>query len=434
MHAVFRIGNIIRLRGEKPIYKVDLTLTADDDKDLHELTECMQKNVTGSNDWIRLAKVLLMAGHSSTAEKVYINLLKQKPNPTDEGHYYHHLALSNDRQCDYPKGIGYYKAAIMIREKILYDKMVWLAASHRKLALQHTSMEQAAEAQHCKEIANEYENLIDLLELPAFIPFQNEDENSDLDTSSNIAGEIASRKELLPDAVNSLASSYDNIGVVYTNRKKYNEALFYHMKALEIRDGLLPAKDFSLAISYNNIGTVYFNTDKKQEAFQLFKKALAMAQETQHALHPNLAVILKNMGAMFLKLDRYSDAKSCYEKTLRIQQRTLPATHADLYSTYANLGTVYFHMGEYSQALSYHQKTLGFFLSDSSANRNELSTCYNNMGVACFSLGLYFEALDYLEKARNVRATHFGLTAPETVAVDADIAYVCNMLYNSVKS
>ena len=140
------------------------------------------------------------------------------------------------------------------------------------------------------------------------------------------------------------------------------------------------------------------------------------------------------MGAMFLQLGKYSDAKSCYEKALRIQQRTLPATHADLYSTYANLGTVYFHTGEYPQALSYHQKTLDFFLSDSSANRNELSTCYNNMGVACFHLEMYYETLDYLEKARNVRATHFGLTAPETVAANADIAYMCNTLYNSVNS
>ena len=263
MQAVFRIEKITPLMGEKMIHKVDLTLTADDDEDLHELTECMQKEVTGSNDWIRLAKVLLMAGHSSTAEKIYVNLLKQRPNPTDEGHYYHHLALSNDRQCQYPKAIGYYKAAIMIREKILYDKMVWLAVSHRKLALQYTGMEQAAEAQHCKAIANEYENLIGLLELPAFIPFHNEDLDSDSDTSSNIAEEIASQKELLPNAINSLAISYDNIGVVYTNSKKYNEALFYNTKALEIRDGLLPDKDFSLAISYNNIGKVYLHTNKK---------------------------------------------------------------------------------------------------------------------------------------------------------------------------
>ncbi len=51
--------------------------------------------------------------------------------------------------------------------------------------------------------------------------------------------------------------SYNNIGLIYFNKGDKDKALKYYYKSLEIRKDNLPPNHPDIATSYNNIGEVY---------------------------------------------------------------------------------------------------------------------------------------------------------------------------------
>ena len=71
-----------------------------------------------------------------------------------------------------------------------------------------------------------------------------------------------------------LATSYNNKGVVYWNQGKYEEALKWIDKALDIDEKVLDPLSPALAISYSSKGTVYWDQGKYEEALEYYEKAL----------------------------------------------------------------------------------------------------------------------------------------------------------------
>jgi tetratricopeptide (TPR) repeat protein len=59
-----------------------------------------------------------------------------------------------------------------------------------------------------------------------------------------------------------LATTYNNIGLVYHNQGKLEEALEMYMKCLNIQKAHYGDNNFNLAGVYNNIGLVYDNQGK----------------------------------------------------------------------------------------------------------------------------------------------------------------------------
>ena len=71
-----------------------------------------------------------------------------------------------------------------------------------------------------------------------------------------------------------VAASYNNIGMVYRQQGKYEEALVQHTKSLDIGIRVLGHEHPSVAGSYNNIGAVYHRQGKYEEALVQYQKAL----------------------------------------------------------------------------------------------------------------------------------------------------------------
>ena len=67
----------------------------------------------------------------------------------------------------------------------------------------------------------------------------------------------------------SLATSYNNIALVYNDMGEYSKALKYYEKSIEIREISLSKNHHSLATSYNNIALVYNNMGEYSKAVWL---------------------------------------------------------------------------------------------------------------------------------------------------------------------
>ena len=221
---------------------------------------------------------------------------------------------------------------------------------------------------------------------------------------------------------------FQRLGCVMHSQKSNERALSYYEKALEILPKTLPANHPSLVTSYNNIGLVYSNMGEYSEALSYHEKALEMLQKTLPANHPSLATSHNNIGLLYSNMGEYSKALSYYEKALEIRQKTLPANHPDSATSYNNIGGVYDNMGEYSKALSYYEKALEILQKTLPANHPDLASFYNNTGLVCYKMGEKCKALSYCEHASKIVQSSLASSDPRRQQIQKVYVSIKNTL------
>jgi len=76
------------------------------------------------------------------------------------------------------------------------------------------------------------------------------------------------RKQILPSNHPSIATTLHNIGLVFYNQGKYDQALKYYNESLVIYKQTLPSNHRDIANSLNSIGSVYNGQGKYEEALK----------------------------------------------------------------------------------------------------------------------------------------------------------------------
>ena len=217
MHTVFRVGEVTQITSSKPLYQVDLTLTADDDKDLRTLTQRIREELVGNTALERLGHLLITISQLDKAEEVYNTLRKQRSELDDDASHYHNLGLIHSDRGDYQKAIQFYTRAIEIEQKTLPANHPSLATSYSNMAGVYGHMGEYSKA------LSLYEKAVEILQIA------------------------------LPANHPSLATSYSNMAGVYQDMGEYSKALSLYEKAVEIQQIALPANHPSLATSYSNM-------------------------------------------------------------------------------------------------------------------------------------------------------------------------------------
>jgi tetratricopeptide (TPR) repeat protein len=304
MHSVFRIGAIKQIDGNDRLWQVELTLTGDNDPQLHALTERMREETKGSTGWLRLGKLMVKLAQYDKAEDLHKMLLAQTTNEREKGDIYYQLGLIQYYQGKNANAMTCYEHSLQFREKTLTSEHPDVAECYNDISLVYHNMGEHSKALSSHEKAHQiYQKT-----LPANHP--------------------------------DLATSYNNIGGVYDKMGEYSKALSSHEKALEIRQKTLPANHPDLATSYNNIGTVYYNMSEYSKALSYYQRALDIWQHALPPNHPDLAISYNNIGTVYRNMDEYSKALSYYQRALDIWQRALPPNHHHLLSVKENVEIV----------------------------------------------------------------------------------------------
>jgi tetratricopeptide (TPR) repeat protein len=228
-----------------------------------------------------------------------------------------------------------------------------------------------------------------------------------------------------------LATSYNNIGMVYDNMGEYSKALSYYEKA-EILQRTLPENHSSLATSYNNIGLVYDKMGDYSKALSYSEKALEIKQKILPPNHPSLATSYNNISLVYNNLGDYSKTLSYYEKDLEICQKTLTANHPHLATSYNNIGSMYDNIGEYSKALLYYEKALEIFQKTLPPNHPHLAIPYNNIAKVYDNMRVYSKALSHLEVALDILQRSLPYNHPTIKNVRLGIEIIRKKIVNDV--
>ncbi|CAF4717250.1 unnamed protein product [Rotaria sp. Silwood1] len=197
------------------------------------------------------------------------------------------------------------------------------------------------------------------------------------------------RQKILPPTHPDIATSYNNIGLIYSNMGEYTKALSFYEQALHIRQNILPPNHPDLATSYNTVGLVHSNMGDYAKALSFYEQALDICQKMLPPNHPDFAQSYNNIGWVYSNMSEYSKALSCYERALDIRQKILPPNHPDLATSYSNIGKVYSEMGKYSKALASHQRALDIYQKTLPPEHPNFAQSYNNMAMAYQNMGEY---------------------------------------------
>jgi tetratricopeptide (TPR) repeat protein len=126
--------------------------------------------------------------------------------------------------------------------------------------------------------------------------------------------------------------SFNNLGLMYLDRKNYPQAEQYFRKAIKVSPNLSNA--------YNNLGIVLSDTGRNEEAYINYKKAIE--------INPNYANAYSNLGVYYTDNMLYEKAIESFLKAIEI--------NPGLYRTYGNIAGVYYTLGDKVSAKKYYQK------------------------------------------------------------------------------
>ena len=233
-----------------------------------------------------------------------------------------------------------------------------------------------------------------------------------------------------------VATSYNNIGSVYSSQGDYAQALENHNKALEIYLSVFGDKHPNVATSYNNIGCVYSSQGDYVQALENHNKALEIRLSVFGAIHPDVATSYNNIGSVYSSQGDYAQALEYYNKALEILLSVFGDKHPNVATSYNNIGYVYYNQGDYAQALEYYNKALEIRLSVFGDSHPDVAMSYNNIGLVHNSQGNYAQALEYCNKALEIYLSVFGDRHPDvfTCYCNLGATYYMQGLYSEAKA
>lgn len=161
-----------------------------------------------------------------------------------------------------------------------------------------------------------------------------------------------------------------NIGVVFFNIGKFQEALKFAQKSLKISKSLKITYDISAA--QVNIGNCYYSLKEYEKALRFYNQAEKIAIKDQDSTL--LGKIYNNQGSVYV--ENYKDTIKGLNLLLKsLKYKTLSNSEInDLIFQYVEIGQIYVKKKQYSTAKSYLDK--GFSMAVQNDNKHELQKIY----------------------------------------------------------
>jgi tetratricopeptide (TPR) repeat protein len=231
-----------------------------------------------------------------------------------------------------------------------------------------------------------------------------------------------------------LATTYNNIGIVYSEKGNLDESLKWHEKSLKIREQVLDSLNPSLAISYNNIGCVYSEQGNNDEALKWYDKALYIQEQVLDSLSPDLAALYGNKGFVYSEQGNLDEALKWLEKALKIDEQVLDPLSPSLATSYNNIGTVYYDKGNFDEGLKWIEKALKIREQILDPLSPYLARSYNNIGVLYSNKGDFDEGLKWLEKSLKIREQVLDPLSLDLALLYKNIGVLCKKINNDNKA
>jgi signal transduction histidine kinase len=219
------------------------------------------------------------------------------------------------------------------------------------------------------------------------------------DATSNLHRSIDIRIEL--NDSRGLASAYNDLGNLLSEKGDLAEALKYYLSALKIRqENNLQAE---IARSLTNIGLTYRKLGSQKNAIKYFDQALEMISDKQDPI--GKAYVFIHQGNTLIDMGNPSKALESFKQAFELRKITNnPIT---ISQTYRSLANAYSDLNSYTQARNYLNKAHD--LMDGIGDEIGVADILNELGNLALKENDYDEALLRFQHAALLYGKHFQL-------------------------
>lgn len=152
------------------------------------------------------------------------------------------------------------------------------------------------------------------------------------------------------DGLNFLGYSNEQLG-------NYEEAISYFDKALSTIKKTLGVNSDEYVSNLYNLGNVYFKSEGKELfAVKVYDKVLKALNQRLEGKHPYMSEVLTKISECNLKTRDYNNALKIQKKSLSILAETVGKSHIYYATNLKRIGDIYYILEEYDKSIKYYKE------------------------------------------------------------------------------
>ncbi|NES84881.1 MAG: tetratricopeptide repeat protein, partial [Moorea sp. SIO2B7] len=224
---------------------------------------------------------------------------------------------------------------------------------------------------------------------------------------------LALSKKLLGEDHPDVATSLNNLAALYKSQGRYAQAEPLYRQALALRKKLLGQDHPDVADSLNNLALLYQSQGRYEKAEPLYRQALALRKKLLGENHPHVATSLNNLALLYQSQGRYGEAEPLYQQALALIKKRLGQDHPDVATILNNLASLYESQGRYGEAEPLYQQALALLKKLLGQNHPDVAQSLNNLAFLYESQGRYAEAEPLYQQALTLLKKLLGQNHPD---------------------
>ena len=210
----------------------------------------------------------------------------------------------------------------------------------------------------------------------------------------------------------------------YLNGSKadYESAKSLYKLSLAIFEKIYGEEHSSVATSLNNLAILYKTQGDYKAAKPLYERALVIDEKIYGKEHPDVAINLNNLALLYYDQDDYKAAKPLYERALAILEKNYGKEHPSVATGLNNLAGLYYVQGDYKKAKTLLERVLTIFEKVYSKEHPSVATSLNSLAVFYNSQGDYKAAKTLYERAIKIANMFFEPDHPTVLLYSENYA------------
>ena len=205
-----------------------------------------------------------------------------------------------------------------------------------------------------------------------------------------------------PPRIKDSAHVLNSIGAIQDRRKRYDKALDYYNRVLNIQEIYFPSDHPDIARTLNNIALILYRQGQSDQALLYHNRALKIRQNAYPSGHVDLAFSLNNIGIILHDQGKYEHALRNHQQALELQEKLYPHDHIDTFHTLNCIGTVYMTQKKYHRALKYYTKALNIQQRHYPSGHVDTTEILTYIGVTYEKMNDPKSAMNYYRQALNM--------------------------------
>ncbi|MEA5519009.1 CHAT domain-containing tetratricopeptide repeat protein [Limnoraphis robusta] len=224
------------------------------------------------------------------------------------------------------------------------------------------------------------------------------------------------RERLLGENHPHVATSLNDLALLYSDQGRYDEAEPLYQRSLAIWEKALGENHPHVANSLNNLASLYSYQGRYDQAEPLIQRSLAIVEKALSTEHPDVASSLNNLALLYKSQGRYAEAEPLYQRSLAIYEKALSTEHPSVANSLNNLASLYFSQGRYNEAEPLYQRSLAIDEKALGENHPHVATSLNNLAFLYRSQGRYDQAEPLIQRSLAIAEKALGENHPDVAS------------------